>query len=384
MSNRHARELKTHDINEVFVKDLQNRESALRANHVWLAPALDQFCNGRAITPPRNAPAGLTLLERAVLIDEASYVGIYRMWARRGRVTFDLNEHMASELYRSSYDKLPGSIFDRLPYINPLVVLPDPWPVRFGKSEGLVRGFFIHGFNQIPERQTYTDEDIEGLGLLFVIDLLDEETGDVNYQTYVRLNLPTCLAEFTLSQAVEFAAARAEARWIRSPDKGAVYDMFESMLKPALSILVYLCCDNRDVAEPPVIKPTHKKRAKASLRDRDPFFVEVGWRVGPALHAARRQAGRILDGEGIPSGFQQAPHQRSGHFKKVRVGRGGADRVTRFVMPYWVRLDLLAEHEDPITTVVPVDPQRHDALRRRGLRNARASGGRDPYADPSR
>ncbi len=40
-------------------------------------------------------------------------------------------------------------------------------------------------------------------------------------------------------------------------------------------------------------------------------------------------------------------------------------------MPYWVRLDLLPEDTDPITTVVPVDEQRHDPLRRRGLKNRR-------------
>ncbi|MGW7316340.1 hypothetical protein [Streptomyces sp. NPDC054865] len=361
--------MKTHDINEVFVEELKTTEDALRAQHTWLAPNLDRLSSGRPVVPLHHVPRDLTPLARAALVDAASHVGIHRMWARRGRVTFDLNEHMANELYRSTYTKLPGNIFDRLPYINPLCVLPEPWPVRYRNTDGLVRGFFIHGFNQIPERQTYTDErDIEGLGLLFVIDLLDGETGEVQVQTHARLNLPTGLREFTLKQAVDFAASRAESHWSRAPDKKLVYQLFEELLKPALSILVYLCCDNRDIAEPPVVTPTRKGRSRDKQKVRDPFFVEVGWRVGPRLHAARRAAGRVVDGNGTPSGVERAPHQRAGHFHRYKIGPKRAQEVTLFVDPHWVNFHLLPEDADPITTVVTVDPQRHDPLRRRGLR----------------
>ncbi len=370
-NRRHSRALKSRDISEVFVAQMEERESQLRRNHLWLAPLLDQLSSGRPVTPHYSRPRGLTPLQQADLIDVASHVGIFRMWARRGRVTYDLNEHLAAELYRSTSDELPGNIFDHLPHINPLVVLPEPWHVRYGSVEGLVRGFYVFGFNQNPEQQTYTDEDIEGLGLLFVIDLLDPETWEVSDQTYVRMNVPTGRQRFTVRQAVTFAAARAEAVWARQQDPRAVNRLFEDMLRPALSVLIYLCVDNRDLVEPPVAKPTRKHRRRTVSKNRDPFFVEVGWRIGPALHAARRAAGRVLEGDGIPSGVQQAPHQRCGHFRRFRIGKGRAGEITRWVMPYWVRLDLLPEDTDPITTVVPVDEQRHDPLRRRGLKNRR-------------
>ncbi|MBC7267418.1 hypothetical protein ACF09G_31565 [Streptomyces albogriseolus] len=367
---RHARALRTFDINEVFVQQLREREDALRSNHRWLVPMLDRMCNGRPLSLRYRQPVGLTRHEQSDLIDMASHVGVFRMWAQRGRVTYDLNEHMAAELYRSTYDELPGNIFDYLPHINPLIVLPEPWPLNYRGSEALVRGFFLFGFNQTPEQLTYTDEEIEGLGLLFVIDLLDHEGLEVRGQTYIRMNIPTGTERFTVEQAVTFAAARADAVWSRIKDEDSVYALFEDMLRPALSILVYLCCDNRDVVEPPVVKPSRRKR-KPARPSRDPFFVEVGWRMGPALHAARRAAGRVHDGEGIPSGVEQAPHQRCGHFRRFRVGKDRAGVITRFVMPYWVRLDLLPVDADPITTVVTVDPQRHDPLRRRGLRTRR-------------
>ncbi|MGW4890732.1 hypothetical protein ACWEQL_00455 [Kitasatospora sp. NPDC004240] len=370
MNGRHARALRSRDISEVFVAQLDQRENQLRSNHHWVLPKLDQMSAGRPITLQYTPPRDLTPLQQADVIDVASHIGIYRLWARRGRVTYDLNQHLAAELYRSTSEELPGNLFDQLPHINPLVVLPEPWPVRYGSVEGLVRGFYVFGFNQEPEQVTYTDEDTEGLGLLFVIDLLDPETWEVSDQTYVRMNIPTGRDRFTVSEAVSFAASRAEAVWARQQSPRAVMALFEDMLRPALSILIYLCCDNRELAEPPVIAPTRKQRRRVG-RNRDPFFVEVGWRIGPQLHAARRAAGRVQDGNGIPSGIEQAPHQRCGHFRRFRIGKGRSGQTTRWVMPYWVRLDQLAEGTDPITTVVPVEEQRHDPLRRRGLTSRR-------------
>lgn len=369
MNAKHARALKSRDVSEVFVAQLEEREGDLRRNHLWVLPKLDQMSAGRPVTLSYTPPRDLTPWEQAHIIDVASHIGIFRMWARRGRVTYDLNQHLAAELYRSTSDELPGNIFDHLPHINPLVVLPDPWPVRYGTVDGLVRGFYVFGFNQEPEQLTYTDEEIEGLGLLFVIDLLDPETGEVSDQTYVRMNIPTGCERFTVREAVWFAASRAEALWAMQRDPREVKRLFEDLLRPALSVLIYLCCDNRDLAEPPVAVPTRKQRRRPVSKNRDPFFVEIGWRIGPGLHAARRAAGRIQDGDGIPSGVEQAPHQRCGHFRRFRIGKGRTGQTTRWVMPYWVRLDLLPEDADPITTVVPVDEQRHDPLRRRGLKN---------------
>jgi hypothetical protein len=298
------------------------------------------------------------------------------MWAREGRVTYDLNPYLTEELYRSTYDRLPGNLFSHFPHINPLVVLPDPWPVSLGRHEGLVRGFFTYGFNHSRHpnffQQTLTTrEDLEGIGILLVIDLIDLDTGEVRDQTHMTLSVPVGLKEFTLNQAVDFAADRVEVNYANS-DEAEVLSLLETALKPALSILVYMCCDNRDAVEPPVVKNTVGRRGKHTPRNRDPFWVEVGWRMGPRLHAARRLAGRVTGGPETPSGIQRAAHQRVGHFHKFRVGPGRPNErtqlITNWLAPIWVGLDDLPEGVDPITTVVSVDPQRHDPLRRRGLK----------------
>ncbi|MFJ4680593.1 hypothetical protein [Kitasatospora sp. NPDC088783] len=375
MTDRHARALRNRDISETFVSHLTERESLLRANHRWLLPMLDRMCAGLPVAPAHRKPVNLPRRAQEDMIDIASHVGILRMWARRGRVTYDLHPDLASELYRSTSDELPGSIFERMPHINPLVVLPEPWPVQYKDVRGQVRGFYVFGFNDEPTQATFTDEEVDGLGLLFVIDLLDPQTWEVHSQTYMRMNIPTGRKRFTVQEAADFAADRAEAVWGRQRDPDAVLGLFEEVLRPALSVLVYLCCDNRDLAEPPVAAPVRKRRRP--VRERDPFFVEVGWRIGPKLHAARRAAGRVRDGDGLPSGVQHAPHQKSGHFRRFRIGKGRTGSTIRWVMPYWVRLDLLPEDTDPITTVVPVETQRRDPLRRRGL-GAPRRGARRP------
>lgn len=369
-SSRHSRGVKANEVTEIFADGLQEQESNLRSWQPWIVPMLNQLGSGQPVVPVK-AP-GVRNTDYMHYVDMAAQAGVYRMWARNGRVTFDLNRDLAQELYRSEYDKLPGSIFSHLPYINPLVVLPEPWPVQLAESEGLVRGFFVYGFAETPECQTFTDrEEIDGLGILAVIDLVNYDTGEVRGQTYMRLRLPTGLPEFTLEQAITFAGQRVEAMYAGAKTEDQVWRLIEDIVQPALSILVYACCDNRDVAEPPVVKPTGKRRAPAP-RERDPFWVEVGWRVGPKLHAARRAAGRTAPGPGTPSGVQRAAHQRAGHFHKFRIGPGRPNErtqtITRWVAPHWVNLGELPEDMDPITTVVSVEPQRHDPLRRRGMK----------------
>ncbi|MBD3004903.1 hypothetical protein [Streptomyces sp. 5-10] len=374
-ASRHSRGLKANEVTEIFAEALQGREDAIRSRHQWLVPMLDQMSSGKKITPVSKP--GISDADYAHYVDMSAQVGVYRMWAKNGRVTYDLNDYLAQELYRSTYDKLPGNIFAHLSHINPLVVLPEPWPITLNSNEGLVRGFFVYGFNSNPDQQTFTNEDIEGLGLLMVIDLLDLDTGEVRGQAYMRLYIPTSLKEFTFEDAVQFAGERVEAMYIPDDPKqrSRVWNLIEEILRPALGILIYLCCDNRDAVEPQAVKPSTVKRGKKAPSDRNPFWVEIGWRIGPRLHAARRAAGRTAPGPGTPSGVQRAAHQRAGHFHKFRVGPGRPNQrtqfITRWLMPHWVGLGELPEDMDPITTVVAVDPQRHDPLRRRGLKARR-------------
>lgn len=366
---RHASALTANDVTETFIKCLSDTESRLRSEMQWVLPLLERQAKGMT-----GQVAGNPELEYGISVDElvegstlAEHVAIGKMWQRNGRVSYDINEQFAAELYRSTSDRLPGSVFDHLPHINPLVILPDPWAI----NGGLVRGFFIYGlheggrdgavswpcFTNAPER--------DALGLMFVVDVLNEDTGEVDHQMHVTMHVPTSRQSFTLKDAVRYSMAEERHAAVSE----VVHGIFEELIRPALSLLLYLCCDNRDMVEPIPYQRQHTSahRGRKQRREREPFFVEVGWRLGVQLHAARRAAGRVLPGQGNPSGVEQAPHQRCGHFRQVKFGPGRSLSTTKWIDPYWVRLDLLEAGADPITTVVGVEEQRHDPLRRRGL-----------------
>jgi hypothetical protein len=113
------------------------------------------------------------------------------------------------------------------------------------------------------------------------------------------------------------------------------------------------------------------KTGKRKPRDREPFWVRVGWYVGPALHEAKVRAAnnKRLTHVSTPSGIEYGPQHRAGHFKTVRIGPGKTNErkqtTTRWIEPYWTKLDELPENAEPPTQIVPVNPQHHDPFRRR-------------------
>ncbi len=371
---RHEKAVLANTVSAGFSDSLKQLDDKLRSaeyGRPWVLPWLDRLGKGQLPgLPPYGEAAMQSVLkvspdEYAATIMDMHTAAVGRMWSSWGRVTYDLHQGLAAELHRSTSDQIPGSIFEHLPHINPLVVLPEPWII----TDGLVRGFYVYGLRQDPVRSMLwpcltNDSECVALGMMFVIDLVDKSTGEVTQQIHVTTRIPNFESVFTLEDVVRASMADEYQRAAQE----AVDKQFKALMRPALSILVYLTCDNRDLAEPQVLPQQRQGHPGKRRQDRLPFFVEVGYRIGPGLHGDRRSVGRVSPGESMPSGVEHAPHQKSGHFRRVRFGPRRSLVTTRWIAPYWVRLDLLPEGEEPINTVVAVDSQRHDPLRRRGLK----------------
>lgn len=303
-----------------------------------------------------------TLINVGTLIGE---VAVCEMWKRNGRIAYDVNEELSAALYRSKMSEVPGRLFEQLPHINPMVVLPDPWPV-----EGLnawVRGFFIFGWvgNALCDTN---DPQREGLGLLLIYDELDEDTGEIVAGEHRDMfHLPTHLDRFSPRDVIAFTEKQLGSESTASDPMKT----FIPLLSAAFSVLTYLCCDNRDVEEVPT--NTRKKKTGKGRKERDPFWVRVGFYVGPALHESRRRAKESSRGNpiSIPSGVEYGPQHRAGHFKTIWYGPGKSGQrtqsTTKWIEPYWTKREELAEGQDPVTQIVPVNPQRHDPFRRRDM-----------------
>jgi hypothetical protein len=148
---------------------------------------------------------------------------------------------------------------------------------------------------------------------------------------------------------------------------------FRPLLEMTFSVITYLCTDNRDVEEPPEWLTAQRKRKTGKGRqrkEREPFWVRVGWYIGPKLHEARQRASHAPKSDvSIPSGVEYGPQHRAGHFKTVWIGPGKSGQrtqsTTTWIEPYWTKLEDLPEDMDPPTQIVQVDPQRGDPFRRR-------------------
>jgi hypothetical protein len=302
-------------------------------------------------------------------------IAVCELWKKNGRVIYDLHEELADALSRSKMAKVPGQLFDRLMHINPMVVIPDPWPVgkgRGGFAEGYVRCIFIVGFKGQGLCNT-NDPEREGHAFLFCYDVVDEETGEILPGQFRDLiPMPTSRKTFTVEEAINFAEDWQGGADGEKDRKDAV-KTFRPVLQKAFSVLTYLCTDNRDVEEPPEWLSAQRKRKTGKGRkhkERDPFWVRVGWYVGPRLHEARMRATSVRrDGPSVPSGVEYGPQHRAGHYKTVWIGPGKTNErmqsTTKWVEPYWTKLEDLPEGMDPPTQIVQVDPQRGDPFRRR-------------------
>ncbi|MFE4681644.1 hypothetical protein ACFRNJ_12520 [Streptomyces sp. NPDC056721] len=298
------------------------------------------------------------------------------LWKTNGQVIYDLNDELADALSRSKMSKVPGQLFDRIPHINPMIVLPDPWPVgknRGGLSDGYVRCFFIVGYKGKGLCNT-NDPEREGHAFLFCYDVVDEETGEIGPGGYRDLiPMPTSRKMFTVDEAIEFAE-EWQGGTIDAKARKEALKTFRPLLQRAFSVFTYLCTDNRDVVEPAEPQPERRRRKTGKGRkhpEREPIWVRVGWYIGPKLHEARRRAVHHTpdSGNSIPTGIEYGPQHRAGHYRTVWIGPGKTNErtesTTTWVPPYWTKLEDLPEEMDPPTQIVQVEAQRGDPFRRR-------------------
>lgn len=301
--------------------------------------------------------------------DHASRNAVVDIWRQEGRVAYDIHPETAASMYRADLKgKLPGGLFNRLPHISPMMPLPHPWPFRSNDgTKGLIRAYFLTGRVGRESFCSTTDERSDGLGIMPWVEW-EHFNGPDDYLGVATplFVLPSTQDPFTMRDILDHTSA-----WHNSQAQGNEMKMVRQMLPGALTMLSYLCCKNADVDPPPT--PARGKRHQAPPRD--PFYVRVGWHIGPKLHAAGgRAGGRVRDGISVPSGVEYGPQHRVGHPKTVWVGPGRKRDESIWVDPYWTKLDMRDDMrdrgEEPGTQIVPVDPQHGDPASHKDIRRA--------------
>jgi hypothetical protein len=300
------------------------------------------------------------------LMDHVARAAVVDLWRQQGRIAYDINPEMAAALYRADLKgKLPGGLFQRLPHISPMIPLPRPWPFHNANGRrGLIRAYLLTGHIGQAFCPT-TDPRSEGLAVMPWIEWGNTAPDEYQAVATPLFMLPDTDQPFTLDDVIDRTNA-----WAGTSSDGTEKKLVRQILPGLMSVLTYLCCDNRDVEPPPPPAAAKGKRRRAP--DRDPFYVRVGWHIGPKLHAARTraQAAPRPGGVSVPTGVEYGPQHRAGHYKVVHHGAGRALQSLRWVDPYWTKRELLEEGEEPGTGVIPVDAQRRDPQGHRDVKLA--------------
>lgn len=274
---------------------------------------------------------------------------IRRVWAR-GKIVHAVNPEMVTVLESSLSDRMPGSIFAKQPYTDPMVVFPEPLPVlTLDGAPGKLIGFNVVGCRSDGDRKvlcsTHEPHRTE-LWLNFFVERR-VEYGLLDMQQ-TRVRIPVGQSMFTVDDAVESSLQDFLVGVSIPSDAPRIEDTLRGMMRTALSVLVYVCTKEPDVervrgrGRPPQKGKRGKKDKDRQKQPRPLELYRLGYVLGPALGVVRReyeQSGPRGPGEGR----RQPPHQRRAHMRLFHVGPGRTEEEIKFIAPYEVSLDLLGE-----------------------------------------
>jgi hypothetical protein len=300
---------------------------------------------------------------------------IAQSWRKIGRQVLAMHPEIVEETRVATSDKISGEYLQVLPYINPLVVYPDP-PVfaSWRKDEHSLRmlGFFTSGAGatQITddagnslgvERRIYATSDTTAthLAVVPVFEVLDE------YGKVIDMEVDTFSIEYaatgTLADIVDDVMRRFQ--WFDQDSSQEVQQRNKGRrrwMRDVLSVVtgsLFYCCSTTLEAERVPAKQVAKRMPKRVVRTPLSFY-KVGWTIGGALTRYRQNRERTTPSEQGDLGHQQDPQHRKAHFRMQWYGprdswrcerlRGlcnceGQHRELIYVSAYWTHLERLGE-----------------------------------------
>jgi hypothetical protein len=292
---------------------------------------------------------------------QAAEGAIFRLWGQ-AKVVYAMDDDLLGYLSESSVSSIPTEILKGLPHVNPYVLLPapdltDPETAYYRTHIGVPWGAFVFGRYRDAELICPTnDERREDLGLMFLGFL---EAGGETVLQAIRCTIPLREPTLTVESVVNTTLAK-----FRFDDHLAEEDRskFEAWLRKYVALvfnsLVYVCTDQPDIEtyRPGVnkagkVKKSAKRHQARPRMDDITEVVQLGFRLGPALNAARRRAREQAQQPTTGTGLRQPPHRRRGTYRTYWTGRGRQIPRLRWVAPYWVNTDLL-DADGPPTAVV--------------------------------
>lgn len=288
-----------------------NPEFAIFIDELRRGYTRDGAEGARVVRPlVRRLAATFGAHEARVLAQSVHTAEAAKLW-RRHRVVYRVHQGLADCLVDTdTKTAVPCEVFGRLPHPDPFVVFPTPMRAPLlGNSPdpiaepGMFVGMLITGVNEHEQVCSTADPDVRQLCVALACKVRYEGLPPTYEETnfYVPLSGTRSIDDL-LDYCAEF-------------DRTAESNIDEDrvLLNLAVSLLLYLCSDQRDAQEHVARKG---KRDKA-IRQKKTAIVDLGFDIGPALESARRPSPGGSDANG---NLRVRPHLRRAHWHTYWVG----------------------------------------------------------------
>lgn len=291
-------------------------------------------------------------------------IAIFRLWAQT-KVVYAMDDLLLDYLSQSAASTIPTQILRNLPHANPYVLLPQPnladeQTVYYRTHIGVPWGAFVFGrYNQAEQLCSTHDERREDLGLMFTGVL---QTADGPVVQTVRCTIPLREPTTTVDAAIEATIAKfVFSDDLAEDDRTKFEAWLRTYVAQVFNSLIYVCTDQPDVViRQPGANKAGKSKKRQRRKQRRPrpsdidTVVQLGFRMGPALHQARRDWEQRQQESATGSGQRYRPHRKRGHYRTYWTGPGRQVPKVKWIAPFWVNQDLLGDDTPSDVVVRPV------------------------------
>jgi len=315
---------------------------------------------------------------------------IAKTWRREGRQALAIHPAIVREVTLATSDRVPTEVFRALPYMNPMVIFPEPIRLESWRAMAQMRrdslekmyaaepgdltpyseagmqmvGYLVYAYHhpvlRLPAHPTRYErllaeyEAIEGivsttsdgtapmLGVTAIFEVLDEN-GNVVDTEASSLSWEFSMEQKTLREMVE---EQVERFVFFDQDNGSLVpgvkkEWIREVFKIVLGTMMYLASTTLEAEKVPASATRHLRH---TIARRPLSLYRVGWTMGAALDRYRREQ-ISLGNESQMSDLahQQDPQHRRAHFKTVWTGPGRTIPKTAFVTAYWTHRERLGE-----------------------------------------
>lgn len=295
---------------------------------------------------------------RATMTDNA----VFYLW-QQSKVVYAMDDLLLSYLSESGTSQIPTQVLQSLPHADPYLLLPqpdlaDPETAYYGTHIGIPLGAFVFGrYNQAQQLCSTAEDKREDLGLMFV-GYLDTDHGPDPIT--LRCTVPLQGQTFTVEDAVSATIGKFRFNeHLAEDDPAKLEGWLRRYVAQAFNSLLYVCTQQPDVEvyRPGVARPGKPAKSRERRRPRPDDIdqvVKLGFRMGPALHQARRQWEQgYQQSSGTAAGDRRMrPHQKKGHYRTYWTGAGRVEPIVRWIAPFWVNENMLGAGDEPKDVVV--------------------------------